>query len=406
MKLPVLNAEGKQVRQVEVDDTVFGLAPNAAVLHQTFVAQRANQRWGSHQTKTRGEVQGSTRKLRGQKYTGRARQGSARAPHRVGGGTAFGPRLRDYSQDLPKKMRRLAIRSALSGKVAHGQLVVIDGLSFARPKTKEIVRILHNVGIQRSTLIVTSQPDRTVLTSARNLQKTKVLPAAYLNVLDMLNYRHLLMTVDALRVAEGLWGRRVTPPPAETAAPPKRRRAPKAEGSVEEAPAPAAAAEAAVARKAAAARPAQRTRRRPAPAPPEPVAAKPARRSRRTAAAAPPEPVAEKPARRTRRTPAPTPPETAAPPKGRRAPKAAAPAQEAPAPKAAVEALAPPEPVAEKPARRTRRTPAPAPPEPVAEKPERRTRRTPAAAPPEPQADAPPSGRQRARKAQPEGEEA
>ncbi|MEE8369555.1 MAG: 50S ribosomal protein L4, partial [Dehalococcoidia bacterium] len=113
MKLAVRDIEGKQLRQLEVDGSVFGIEPNMAVLHQAFVAQRANQRSGTAQTKSRGEVRGSTRKIRMQKYTGRARAGSNRSPTRVGGGVAFGPRLRDYSQALPKKMRRLAIRSAL-----------------------------------------------------------------------------------------------------------------------------------------------------------------------------------------------------------------------------------------------------------------------------------------------------
>ncbi len=239
MKLAVRNAEGKQLRQIEVDEAVFGIVPNTAVLHQALVAQQANRRRGTVKTKTRSEVQGSTAKIRAQKYTGRARQGSSRAPHRTGGGVAFGPRPRDYSQALPKKMRRLAIRSALSGKAADGQLVVIDRLTFPKPRTKEILRILHNVGIERSALIVTAQPDRTVLVSVRNLQKTKALPAAYLNVLDMLTHRDLLMTEEAVRVAEGLWGqRRETPAPPEE---PKRRRraaaAPAAEAPAVEAPA-------------------------------------------------------------------------------------------------------------------------------------------------------------------------
>ena len=212
MKLPVRNAEGQEVRQLEMDDSVFGIEPNLGVLHQAFVAQRANQRWGTAQTKTRGEVQGSTRKIRPQKGTGHARQGSNRAPHRVGGGVVFGPRQRDYSQALPKKMRRLAIRSALSGKVAHDQLVVIDRLDLEHPKTREILRILRNVGIDRSALIVTGQPQRTVLASARNLERTKVLPAAYLNVVDMLNHRDLLMTEEAVRVTEGLWGQKAARP--------------------------------------------------------------------------------------------------------------------------------------------------------------------------------------------------
>jgi large subunit ribosomal protein L4 len=241
MKLPVHNAQGKRVRQITVDDSVFGITPNMAVLHQAFVAQRANQRRGTASTKTRAEVQGSTRKIRMQKYTGRARQGSSRSPVRVGGGVAFGPRPRSYAQRLPRKMKRLAIRSVLSGKVVDGQLHVVDKLSFARPRTKEMVRVLHNVGIQRSALIVTGEPDRSVLVSARNLQKTKVLPAGYLNVVDLLTHRDLLLTEEAVRRVEGLWGA-VAPEPAPAEKPkprPRRPRAvqePTAEAAVEEKP--------------------------------------------------------------------------------------------------------------------------------------------------------------------------
>jgi large subunit ribosomal protein L4 len=167
-------------------------------------------------------VQGSTRKTRMQKYTGRARHGGARAPIFVGGGVVFGPQSRDFGLSINKKMRRLAIRSALSGKVADGELIVIDQLALDGPKTKEVLRVLRNVGIERSVLIVTGQADRSVFVSARNLHKTKVLPAAYLNVADMLNHRHVLMTEEAVRVAEGLWGEK-RPEPKATPKPPGRR---------------------------------------------------------------------------------------------------------------------------------------------------------------------------------------
>ncbi len=206
MKLPVVSIEGKELRNLEVDDSVFGITPNGPVLHQAYVRQRNNQRAGTVKTKSRGEVQGSTRKIRQQKGSGRARQGSARAPHRVGGGVAFGPRPRDYSQDMPKKMRRLAIRSALSGKVADGQLVIIDQLAFEKPQTKEIMRILNNVGFMRSALVVTASSDRSVIASVRNLEKTMALPAAYLNVADMMNHAGILITEEAVRIAESLWG--------------------------------------------------------------------------------------------------------------------------------------------------------------------------------------------------------
>jgi large subunit ribosomal protein L4 len=268
MKLAVLNAEGKELRKLNVDDSVFGIEPNGTVLHQAYVRQRNNQRAGTAQTRTRGEVVGSTRKLHRQKGTGRARAGTAGSPTRVGGGTAFGPRVRDYSQAMPKKMRRLAIRSALSGKAADGQLVIIDQLALEVPKTKEIARILHNVGIDRSALIVTSESDRSVLASTRNLHRTKVLPARYLNVGDMLNHQSLLMTEDAVRIAESLWAVEGAPKAAKKPAKPARKKAaarPKAKAKDEAKPeaaaeAPAAEAEATAEAPAEPKKPARRTR--------------------------------------------------------------------------------------------------------------------------------------------------
>jgi large subunit ribosomal protein L4 len=351
MKLPVLSIEGKELRSLEVDDSVFGIEPNGAVLHQAYVAQRNNQRAGTVKTKTRGEVQGSTRKVRMQKYTGRSRQGSARAPHRVGGGVVFGPRPRDYSQDMPKKMRRLAIRSALSGKVADGQLVVIDQLALEAPRTKEIVRILGNLGFNRSALMVTAGPDRGILASVRNLDRTKVLPAAYLNVGDMMNHAGLVMTEDAVRIAEGLWGQKGQKPAAPKPAAPKPAPArSRAEAKVEAEPEPEPVVEA--------------TAKPPA----EPEAKAPARRR----AAAKAEAAAEAPAEKPRRVAPKAAPAAEAPAeKPRRVAPKAAPAAEAPAekprrpaprpkaeskPKAAPKAARPKTeavPAAEKPKRRT-----------------------------------------------------
>ncbi len=230
MKLPVLDSKGKELRKLDVDDSVFGIEPNGAVLHQAYVTHRNNQRWGTANTKTRGEVRGSTVKIRKQKYTGRARQGSNRSPTRVGGGVIFGPHQRDYSQAMPKKMRRLAIRSALSGKVADGQLKIIDEMDMDEPKTADLVATLRAVGIERSVLIVTGQPNRAVHISARNLERTKVLPASYLNVADMLNHGGVLMTEDAVRVAEGLWAIAAKPKKeAKAPAKPKRARGKKVE---------------------------------------------------------------------------------------------------------------------------------------------------------------------------------
>ena len=206
MKLRVYSAKGAKLKPITVDDQVFAIEPNLAVVHQAFVAQQANQRAGSASAKTRSEVRGSTAKVRVQKGTGRARAGPASAPQRRGGGAAFGPKPRSYRQALPKRMKRLAIRSVLSGKVADGRLMVVKELALEKPRTKEMVSVLSNLGIERSALIVTGEPDRSVHVSARNIPKTKVLPAAYLNVLDMINHRDLVMTVAAVRRCEALWG--------------------------------------------------------------------------------------------------------------------------------------------------------------------------------------------------------
>ena len=206
MELDVVDRDGNKVRTIEVDDQVFGLRPYRALVHQALVAQRANQRRGTHKTKTRGEVAGSTVKLFRQKGTGRARQGSVRAPHRRGGGIVFGPRPRSYHQDLPKRMRRLALRSVLSAKAAGGDLRVIDALAMEQPKTKELHALLGNLGFERKTLVVTAQPESAVKLSAGNMPQVKWLPAAYLNVLDLLSHRGLLMTEDAVHAAEALWG--------------------------------------------------------------------------------------------------------------------------------------------------------------------------------------------------------
>ncbi|HWO93887.1 MAG TPA: 50S ribosomal protein L4 [Dehalococcoidia bacterium] len=206
MELPVVDRTGTSVGTIEVADEVFGLAPNRSVLHQTFVAQMANRRQGTVETKTRGQVRGSTVKIRRQKGLGAARQGSIRAPHRTGGGIVFGPHKRDFSKSLPKRMRRLAIRSALSSKARDGELVIVDELTMATPKTKDIVALLEALDVRGSTIIATGQPDENVKRSAANLERVRVMPAAYLNVADMMNHRHLILTKDAVRAAESLWG--------------------------------------------------------------------------------------------------------------------------------------------------------------------------------------------------------
>jgi large subunit ribosomal protein L4 len=206
MKLPVHDVSGNEVDSIEVDDAVFGIEPNGPVVHQALVASMANKRAGTATTKTRSEVAGSTVKIRRQKGTGASRQGSKRAPHHRHGGIAFGPRPRSYEKALPKRMKRLALRSVLSSKAADGSLRVVSDLGASAPNTKHMAGVLRALGFERSVLVVTGQADENVKMSARNIDSVRMLPAAYLNVADLLAAQGLLMTVDAVRGAEALWG--------------------------------------------------------------------------------------------------------------------------------------------------------------------------------------------------------
>ena len=206
MQLAVRDAQGADLDPIEVDDAVFGIEPNEGVVHQTLVAQLAARRGGNASTRSRGEVRGSTAKLRRQKGLGMARVGSNRSPIRRGGGVAFGPKPRSYVQRLPKRMRRLAIRSVLSSRVAEGRLHVVDSLGVEEPSTKAATALLSNLGVERSALVVTGAPDRAALLSTRNIPGVRTVPADVLNVADMLAHRILVLTVDAVRRAEELWG--------------------------------------------------------------------------------------------------------------------------------------------------------------------------------------------------------
>jgi large subunit ribosomal protein L4 len=211
VKIDVYNNTGKVVKQIEIQDDVFGISPNEAVVHQALVRQMANRRTGTADTKTRGDVNMSGRKLFAQKHTGRARRGSAKTPLLKGGGVAFGPHPRSYNQDMPKKMQRLALRSTLSAKVADGGLKVIDSLAFNEPKTKQMLDILIALGIGDSVIIATEGADPNVIKSARNLTAVKTMPAHLLNVADLLSYKVLLITEEAVRTAEKLWGQKSAP---------------------------------------------------------------------------------------------------------------------------------------------------------------------------------------------------
>ena len=207
MNLPVRNVQGEAVGEAEVSDLLVDCPLNEGLVHQALVRQRANARAGTHSTKVRGEVRGGGRKPWRQKYTGRARHGSIRSPLWRTGGVTFGPRPRSYRQAIPKRMRRQALRGVLSAKVRDGELVLIDALTLDGARTKEMTAILGRLGISGPALIVTKEPDRPVILSARNLDRVRTLPADNLNVGDLLGHTHVVMTVDAMRRAEELWAR-------------------------------------------------------------------------------------------------------------------------------------------------------------------------------------------------------
>ena len=206
MQVPVYNLTGEVVRQIEISDSVFGVPFNETVVHQVMVGLQANARQGTASTKSRGEVNGSTRKLYRQKGTGYARAGSKKSPTRRGGGVTFGPKPRDYRQEIPKKMRRLALRCVLSSKAGEGDLKILDAFDFTEPKTRKMIDALAALGIETSALIVTPKPEENVIKSARNLPEITTTPASVLNLLDILSHKTLLMTEAAVRVAEKLWG--------------------------------------------------------------------------------------------------------------------------------------------------------------------------------------------------------
>lgn len=206
-KVAVYNTAGEQVGEIELSEQVFGVRVKPAVLHQAVVAQLANARQGTHATKTRARVRGGGRKPWRQKGTGRARQGSIRAPQWVGGGTVFGPQPRDYSIRLPKKVRRLAIRGALSSKVNEGTLIVLEDLQLEAPKTKEMVRILSNLRVPGKALVVGEGVNQTVYLSARNIPGVKYLPATDINVVDLLHHDHLVVTKNAVARIEEVFAK-------------------------------------------------------------------------------------------------------------------------------------------------------------------------------------------------------
>ena len=201
-KVAVYNVSGSEVGEIELSEAIFGIEPHVHVLHSAVVMQQASLRAGTHKTKGRSEVRGGGRKPWKQKGTGRARQGSIRSPQWKGGGIVFGPTPRSYAYKLPKKVRRLAIKSALSSKVIDNDILVLDQLSYAAPKTKEIVALLKNLKVERRALVVTSEYNENVALSARNLPGVKFVSAEGLNVLDVMLHDKLIITKDAVSKVE------------------------------------------------------------------------------------------------------------------------------------------------------------------------------------------------------------
>ncbi|NCA98848.1 MAG: 50S ribosomal protein L4 [Clostridia bacterium] len=194
----VYNMDGVKTGSLELSDAIFGIEPNQDVLHRAVLNQLANRRQGTHSTKTRSEVTGGGKKPYRQKGTGRARQGSSRSAQHVGGGIIFGPKPRDYSYTLPKKVRRLAMKSALSSKVAAGSLVVIDKLEMAEIKTKRMTEVLGKLGVDKSALLVTLTRDEKIEKSARNIIGVKTALVNTINVFDILKFDKFVVTQEAI----------------------------------------------------------------------------------------------------------------------------------------------------------------------------------------------------------------
>ena len=204
-KIDVYDIEGKKVKTIELKEEVFGIEPNEAIVHSVLVNYLANQRQGTQSTKTRAEVSGGGRKPWRQKGTGRARQGSIRAPQWIKGGIALGPKPRSYRYTLNKKEKRLAIKSMLSSKVLENELVVVESLPLKEIKTKEMARILNNLKVEGKAVILLPEKDEIVQKSARNIEGVKTLQVGTINVYDLLKHKNLVVTEDTVKKLEEVY---------------------------------------------------------------------------------------------------------------------------------------------------------------------------------------------------------
>jgi len=204
-KVALYNTEGRTVGEIHLKDEVFGVEINEAVLHQAVKVQLANKRQGTQSALTRGEVSGGGAKPWRQKGTGRARHGSIRSPIWIKGGVVFAPKPRDYRMSMPKKMKRLAMKSALSSKVVENEIVVLESLKISQPKTKEMVKILKNLDVNKKALVVLSEKDEAVERATRNIPGVKLVFVNTLNVLDILNHDKFIITKEAVEKVEEVY---------------------------------------------------------------------------------------------------------------------------------------------------------------------------------------------------------
>lgn len=206
MQFPVMDMTGKEVQTIELPAYIFETDVNTGLMHQAYVRQMANARLGTHKTLKRSQVRMTGAKVYRQKGTGRARHGARSAPIFVGGGIAWGPQPRKYTKAMPKKMRRKAIRSALSALVRDEQLVIVDTLNFDAPKTKQMRNVINALTGGESALVVVGSKDENVSRSVHNLPKSHIILANYLNIRDLLKYDKVIITMEALDVINGIWG--------------------------------------------------------------------------------------------------------------------------------------------------------------------------------------------------------
>lgn len=205
-KLDVLNVSGQKVSEIELNANVFGIEPNVPVMHEVVKNYLANQRQGTQSAKTRAEVSGGGRKPFRQKGTGNARQGSITAPHYIGGGVVFAPKPRSYRYSLPKKVKRLALMSAFSAKVLENEMIVLDELTLATPKTKDMVNILNNIKVTgKKVLIVTGDVEQNVIKATSNLEGIKTTFVGEINVYDILNHDYFVVTKSAVEKFEEVY---------------------------------------------------------------------------------------------------------------------------------------------------------------------------------------------------------